>query len=54
MAVFIADLKHGGRLRNPDFPASKGPIFTRLRACGSFQINTVHIVTGLATLTRAA
>ena len=30
------------RPRNPDFPAPEGPIFTRLRTCGSFQRNTLH------------
>src|SRR6202007_2121989 len=29
-------------------------IFTRLRACGSFQRNTLQIAIGLATLTREA
>jgi hypothetical protein len=42
------------RPRNPDFPASEGPIFARLRACGSFQRKTLHIVIGLAALTREA
>jgi hypothetical protein len=40
--------------RNPDFPKLEGPIFTRLRACGSFQGNALHIVIGLVTLTREA
>ena len=40
--------------RNPDFPAPEGPISICLRACGSFQRNTLRIVIVLATLTREA
>ena len=40
--------------RNPDFSASEGPVFICLRACGSFQRNTLYIGIGLATLTREA
>jgi hypothetical protein len=42
------------RPRNPDFPASEGPIFICLRACGSFQRNTLRVVIGLAMFTREA
>jgi hypothetical protein len=42
------------RLGNPDFPALEGPIFICLRACGSFQRNTLRIVIGLAMFTREA
>src|SRR5262249_37355987 len=38
----------------PDFPWPEAPTFTRLRACGSFQRDTLHIVIGLAALTREA
>ena len=53
-AVSIVIMKIPERPRNPNFPAPEGPIFTRLRNCGSFQRNTLHIVSGLATLTREA
>src|ERR1700746_3900852 len=42
------------RPRNPDFHASEGALFICLRACGSFQRNTLRIVIGLAMFTREA
>ena len=35
------DLRSRVGRRNPDFSAPEGPIFTCLRACGSFQRNTL-------------
>jgi hypothetical protein len=45
--------KSGVAAKSWSSPAGR-PHFTRLRACGSFQRNTFHIVIGLATLTREA
>jgi hypothetical protein len=55
MTVFIGDCENTGvASKNPDFPKPERPIFTRVRACGSFQGNALHIVIGLVTLTREA
>jgi hypothetical protein len=40
--------------RNPDFAAPEDPILISLRACGSFQRNTLYIGIGLATPTHEA
>jgi len=53
VAAFIAICEVGGDPKSWFLPPG-GPLFTRLRACGSLQRNALHIVIGLVTLTREA